>query len=316
MAASNNLTTQAIQEMVAAEMAKVQEAHRTEIIKLNQTWEQRLEAYKQEIHMRTTEVPDTEALVRTIQDRIDPNVEVMVQQHLDQGADKVLQDKIGELGMQAQNSAYAEAVKRVNRAEQSAFTQAILNEIPPPNFQMPKFNLFTGAGCPNSHLLHVKHQMALSPVTDALMCKIFVASLSEGAVNWFYKLPPGSITSYTELCNQFMAKYIHQLSTHKTAVSLFRMKIGDKETLEDFLQRFQGEVASVNNSDPVMISQAFIGALENRRNESQSEVGQCYWELLRKNPDNMTKILDVVHGWIIQEKEAKKVKRETNGDFA
>lgn len=61
------------------------------------------------------------------------------------------------------------------------------------------------------------------------MCKVFVASLSEATMRWFDKLPLDSINSYSEWCHPFVAKYIHQISTQKTTVSLFRMKIDERD---------------------------------------------------------------------------------------
>lgn len=54
--------------------------------------------------------------------------------------------------------------------------------------------------------------------------------------------------------------------------------------------------------DPTLVAQALILALQRIKGEN-TEIGHCGWELIRKDPKDMTGILAIVHEWIKQEKK-------------
>lgn len=118
----------------------------------------------------------------------------MVQQQMGQEIDKMIQEKL-----QAQGSIPHKVAKYVSQVDQSPFFEDILKEVPPPKFQVPKIKLYDGKGCPRYYILHVKHHMRLFPASNALLCKVFAASLSEGAVRWFESLEMDNIGSFSEL---------------------------------------------------------------------------------------------------------------------
>lgn len=302
MANRGNPSSQTIQEMIAAEINKLDALHQQKIAELNESWEQRMLAYREELLASRSAGPDTEELVEAVKARVDPGVGAIVQQQMGQEMDKMMQEKIGNIGLQTQGSIPHKVARYVTQVDQSPFSAEILEESPPPKFQAPKITLYDGKSYPRSHILHVKYQMRLFPASDAFLCKVFTASLIEGAVRWFDILEPDSIRSFSDMCGQFMGKYYHQITKQKTSALLFRLRIGDREMLENFQQRFQDELTVADKWEPALVAQAFITAMQKIKGEN-SEAAHCGWELIRKDPKDMTSMLAIVHEWIKQERE-------------
>jgi len=80
--------------------------------------------------------------------------------------------------------------------ENHPLARAIVEEIIPPHFIIPKMAPFTGEGDPEAHLKAFRAQMLISGGSDAVRCKMFVGTLSSTALKWFGKIPqPPSLLS-------------------------------------------------------------------------------------------------------------------------
>ena len=99
--------------------------------------------------------------------------------------------------------------------------------------------------------------MHLSEFHDVCMCskpsnvteeqikmRAFGFTLKDGARNWFYHLPTGTIDTWPKLHKAFLDKYF----PHKKAVAIQRaiasIEQGDDESLYDYLERFTRLCAS------------------------------------------------------------------------
>ena len=77
--------------------------------------------------------------------------------------------------------------------------QHIMDYDPPRGFSIPPFAMYDVSSDLYDHMLHYNHTMILSAGDDRLLCKVFLASLKDPALAWFYKLPRGLINTFGEL---------------------------------------------------------------------------------------------------------------------
>lgn len=82
----------------------------------------------------------------------------------------------------------------------------ILAESFPPNFMVPCIKLYKRM---IDHINMVLVQMVAQPITDALLCRLFLGTPKGGAsVQWFFDLPTRSITCFLDLYLKFVALHI------------------------------------------------------------------------------------------------------------
>lgn len=56
--------------------------------------------------------------------------------------------------------------------------------------------------------MQYKHIMSFFTRNDALLCKVFLASVGNHELTWFNQLPLKSISSFDSLCSAFMARFV------------------------------------------------------------------------------------------------------------
>ncbi|RVX14711.1 hypothetical protein CK203_012143 [Vitis vinifera] len=56
--------------------------------------------------------------------------------------------------------------------------------------------------------MHYRQLMTLDIGNDALLCKVFPASLQGQALSWFHRLPPNSIDNFRDLSEAFVGQYL------------------------------------------------------------------------------------------------------------
>ena len=68
--------------------------------------------------------------------------------------------------------------------------------------------LYTGREDPIEHLNLFESTMAYRMHTDEERCLLFPSTLSGGALNWYYRLPPETVDSFEELRKLFISQHI------------------------------------------------------------------------------------------------------------
>ncbi|RVW81073.1 hypothetical protein CK203_045369 [Vitis vinifera] len=63
--------------------------------------------------------------------------------------------------------------------------------------------------------MHYRQLMTLDIGNDALLCKVFPASLQGQALSWFHRLPPNSIDNFRDLSEAFVGQYFALLDTSR-----------------------------------------------------------------------------------------------------
>ncbi|GJV01858.1 reverse transcriptase domain-containing protein [Tanacetum coccineum] len=86
-------------------------------------------------------------------------------------------------------------------------------------------------------------------------CHMFNSTLTGNARVWFDKLPKESIDSYEDLRTAFRENYLQQTKHIKDPVEIHHIKQKDKESTEDFMERYKAEVLDVEGDVVAALSQ-------------------------------------------------------------
>ena len=84
------------------------------------------------------------------------------------------------------------------------FSSCIIHYDPPRGFLMPKFSAYDGSSDSFDHIMHYRQLMTLDIGNDALLCKVFPASLQGQALSWFHRLLPNSVDNFRDLSEAFV----------------------------------------------------------------------------------------------------------------
>ena len=87
--------------------------------------------------------------------------------------------------------------------------------------------------------------MTLDIGNDALLCKVFPASLQGQALSWFHRLPPNSVDSFKDLSEAFVGQYLCSARHKQNISTLQNIKMQDNESLREFVKRFGQVVLQV-----------------------------------------------------------------------
>ncbi|GLU11114.1 hypothetical protein SLE2022_278810 [Rubroshorea leprosula] len=74
-------------------------------------------------------------------------------------------------------------------------------------FKIPHLEIYDGSRDPDEQLHTYQAIMRIQNATNAMMCKVFPATLKSIARRWYHKLSRHSITSYSELVTLFSNKF-------------------------------------------------------------------------------------------------------------
>nr|KYP41659.1 Retrovirus-related Pol polyprotein from transposon 17.6 [Cajanus cajan] len=77
------------------------------------------------------------------------------------------------------------------------------------------------------------------------MCKVFPTSLKGPALNWFTRLPSGSIDSFTTVSSRFTIQFATSRPHQLTSIALVNIRQEKKEPLRAFMERYSTWLANV-----------------------------------------------------------------------
>lgn len=84
------------------------------------------------------------------------------------------------------------------------FNPRIINYESPRGFTVPKFFAYDGSSDPFDHIMYYRQLMTLDIGNDALLCKVYLASLQGQALSWFHHLPMNSVDNFQDLSEAFV----------------------------------------------------------------------------------------------------------------
>ncbi|RVX18519.1 hypothetical protein CK203_006774 [Vitis vinifera] len=85
--------------------------------------------------------------------------------------------------------------------------------------------------------MHYRQLMTLDIGNDALLCKVFPASLQGQALSWFHRLPPNSVGNFRDLSEAFVGQYLCSARHKQNISTLQNIKMQDNESLREFVKR-------------------------------------------------------------------------------
>jgi hypothetical protein len=80
--------------------------------------------------------------------------------------------------------------------------------------------------------------MALYQYNDPLMCRLFPSSLGEIALRWFNQLGKRTLSSWIQMAEAFVARFITNSRKTREMDALLTLKLEDGESLKDYATRF------------------------------------------------------------------------------
>ena len=144
---------------------------------------------------------------------------------------------------------------------ESPFTAGVLHFPFPAKFRMLQIKTFYRTKDPIDHLNTYKNQMELHGYQDPIRCGAFAITLKGPALAWFNKLPPSSISSFTELSIAFVSHFIGARTYRKQSYHLLTIKHNSQESLRSHVQRFNAKSLEVDISDEKFAITAFMEGL-------------------------------------------------------
>ncbi|RVX23898.1 hypothetical protein CK203_000656 [Vitis vinifera] len=97
------------------------------------------------------------------------------------------------------------------------------------------------------HIIHYQQLMTLDIGNDALLCKVFPASLQGQTLSWFHRLPPNSVDNFKDLSEAFVGQYLCSARHKQNISTLQNIKIRDIRILREFVKRFGQAVLQVES---------------------------------------------------------------------
>ncbi|KAK9912526.1 hypothetical protein M0R45_036388 [Rubus argutus] len=195
------------------------------------------------------------------------------------------------------------AIEAVGSIDKSPFTKDIMQVKKPPKFTTPEFIKFEGKTDPVEHIHQYQQEMILESDDERLLFKLFPSSLAGAAHAWFRQLKPNSISSFTQLCQEFIAQYVCKRKKKKDMAALFGTKQQVGEKLGDFLERFIDEMAKLGECDTHYAAIAF--------REGLIPGGKMHQSLIKRPPQDMRDVLSRAEGKIRLEEEEKTQAKRT-----
>ncbi|XP_020205722.1 uncharacterized protein LOC109790886 [Cajanus cajan] len=167
----------------------------------------------------------------------------------------------GADGPQATTRAITTSLDQQRRQGRSPFVPDIAGARLPDNWKSLTLEKYDGTVDPEEHVDAFVTQVGLYTDDDAVMCKVFPTSLKGPALNWFTRLPPGSIDSFTTLSSHFTIQFATIRPHQLTSIALVNIRQEKKEPLRAFLERFGKMTLSIRNLDPAVAMHHLTTAL-------------------------------------------------------
>jgi len=105
---------------------------------------------------------------------------------------------------------------------------------------------FTGVEDLEAHLTAFHTQMMLTRGSDAVYCKMLMSTLSATALEWFFSLPDGHITTFDQFATLFREQYLVNKTPTRLSYDVFDVKQYQRESVKDYLNRFGVQVVRLS----------------------------------------------------------------------
>ncbi|XP_021723769.1 uncharacterized protein LOC110691160 [Chenopodium quinoa] len=143
----------------------------------------------------------------------------------------------------------------------SPFSEEIAMVEVPKRFSTPNMTMYDGTADPDEHVSLYKQKIMTSSIPrdirEAIMCKGFGATLSGPALTWFINLDNWTIRSFAGMVNLFKIQFASSRKIEKHSSDLYRVVQRHRESLRDYLNRFNREKIGIHKCDVPTTMEAF-----------------------------------------------------------
>ncbi|XP_034203617.1 uncharacterized protein LOC117618105 [Prunus dulcis] len=126
------------------------------------------------------------------------------------------------------------------------FTRRIRRSRQDREVQPLRIPFYTGTEDPLTHLHSFQSAIGCKGLSDEGQCLLFPSSLTEAALNWFYRLEPETVDSFDELKQIFLSHFMIQTDRLYSADDLYTIRQREDEPLREYAARFSHEYSSSN----------------------------------------------------------------------
>nr|GEV82660.1 hypothetical protein [Tanacetum cinerariifolium] len=153
--------------------------------------------------------------------------------------------------------------------EKDPFTPRIRNFETSQRTQMPNnIKTYDGTGDPEDHVKIFQAAAQVEQLAMPTWCHMFNSTLIGAARVWFDELSPKSIDSYKDLKAAFLAYFMQQKKYVKDPVEIHNIKQKDRDTIEDFIERFKVETERMKGAPKCMRISRFMHGDQSKRQTS------------------------------------------------
>jgi hypothetical protein len=185
--------------------------------------------------------------------------------------------------------------KVLDQISSSPFSEEIEHAKLPPRYTTPGFEMYNGRTDPVAHIGHYHQKMALSRKNDALMCKLFPSSLGEVALRWFNQIDRGTISSWDQMAEAFVGRFITNSRRPKGMDALMTMKLGHNELIKNYAARYSETYNDIDGCGEDVAVLTFKLGLPVDSGLRQS--------LIKRPPRNMKKLMSRIEQFIRLEED-------------
>src|SRR5438270_2487401 len=108
----------------------------------------------------------------------------------------------------------------------------------PKGFKVPTLHSFDGTKLASQHVYHFKSLTGSVSNSEAVMTRLFIGTLQGVAFEWFKRLRPGSIKSWSDVERKFLHRF-PDCDVEVSSFSLASTKQKDGEPIRDYIERFR-----------------------------------------------------------------------------
>ncbi|CAL9000859.1 unnamed protein product [Prunus brigantina] len=141
------------------------------------------------------------------------------------------------------------------------FTERIKNSRQNREVRLLRIPFYTGVEDPLTYLHSFQSAVGCSGLSDEGQCLLFPSSLTEAALNWFYRLAPGTVDSFDELKQIFHNHFMIQTDRLYSADDLYTIRQREDEPLREYAARFNHEYSRCPETDDRAAYGAFKSGL-------------------------------------------------------
>ncbi|CAL2239565.1 unnamed protein product [Prunus armeniaca] len=141
------------------------------------------------------------------------------------------------------------------------FTERIKHSRQDRDIQPLRIPFYTEVEDTLMHLHSFQSAVGCKGLSDEGQCLLFPSSLTEAALNWFYRLELETVDSFDELKHIFLNHFMIQTDRLYSSDDLYTIRQREDEPLREYVARFSHEYSRCPETDDRVAYDAFKSGL-------------------------------------------------------